>query len=35
MNIIKAAITAERVGAYYVRIQVMAVKHPISLDQEF
>ena len=35
MNIIRAETTAERAGAYYVRIQAMAVKHHISLDQEF
>ncbi|MBQ8927620.1 MAG: GNAT family N-acetyltransferase [Oscillospiraceae bacterium] len=35
MEIIRAATTAERAGAYYVRIQAMAVKHHISLYQEF
>lgn len=35
MDIIRASTTAERAGAYYVRIQAMAVKHHISLYQEF
>lgn len=35
MELIRAATTAERAGAYYVRIQAMAVKHHISLYQEF
>ena len=35
MEVIRAAATAERAGAYYVRIQAMAVKHHISLYQEF
>lgn len=35
MNIIRATTTAEQAGAYYVRIQAMAVKHHISLYQEF
>lgn len=35
MTIIRAATTAERAGAYYVRIQGMAVQHHISLYQEF
>ena len=35
MEIIRATTTAQRAGAYYVRIQAMAVKHHISLEQEF
>ena len=35
MDIIRATKTAEQAGAYYVRIQAMAVKHHISLYQEF
>ena len=35
MDVIRAATTAEQAGAYYVRIQAMAVKHHISLYQEF
>lgn len=35
MKIIRANTTAERAGAYYVRIQAMAVKHHISLYEEF
>ncbi len=35
MEIVRANTTAERAGAYYVRIQAMAVKHHISLYQEF
>ena len=35
MDVIRAATLAERAGAYYVRIQAMAVKHQISLWQEF
>ncbi len=35
MEIIRATTTAQRAGAHYVRIQAMAVKHHITLDQEF
>lgn len=35
MEIIRATKTAERAGAYYVRIQAMARKHQIPLDVEF
>lgn len=35
MQIIRATTTAQRAGAYYVRIQAMAVKHHITLEQEF
>lgn len=35
MEIIRAETTARRAGAHYVRIQAMAVKHHISLEQEF
>ena len=35
MEVIRAVTTAEQAGAYYVRIQAMAVKHHISLYQEF
>ena len=35
MEIIRAEKTAQQAGAYYVRIQAMARKHHISLDQEF
>ena len=35
MTIIRAETTAQRAGAYYVRIQAMARKYHITLDQEF
>ena len=35
IKIIRAGSFAERVGACYVRIQAMAVKHHITLDREF
>ena len=35
MEIIRATTTAQRAGAYYVRIQAMARKHHIPLDEEF
>ena len=35
MEILRATTTAGRAGAYYVRIQAMARKHPIPLDVEF
>lgn len=35
MEIIRTATTAERAGAYYVRIQAMARKHQIPLNVEF
>ncbi len=35
MEIIRANTTAERAGAYYVRIQAMARKHKIPLHLEF
>ena len=35
MQIIRATTTADRAGAYYVRIQAMARKHQIPLDVEF
>ena len=35
MEILRATTTAERAGAYYVRIQAMARKHQIPLDVEF
>lgn len=35
MEIIRATTTAERAGAYYVRIQAMARKHQIPLNVEF
>ena len=35
MKVIRATKTAEIAGAYYVRIQAMARKHHISLEQEF
>ncbi|MBQ6064961.1 MAG: GNAT family N-acetyltransferase [Prevotella sp.] len=35
MEIIRATKTAERAGAYYVRIQAMARKHQIPLNVEF
>ncbi len=35
METIRAITNAQRAGAYYVRIQAMAVKHHISLEQEF
>jgi len=35
MKIIRATTTAGRAGAYYVRIQAMARKHKIPLDEEF
>ena len=35
MKIIRTTTTAQRAGAHYVRIQAMAVKHHISLEQEF
>lgn len=35
MEIIRAEKTAQQAGAYYVRIQTMARKHHISLEQEF
>ena len=35
MEIIRAEKTAQQAGAYYVRIQAMARKHHITLDQEF
>ena len=35
MRVIRAMTPAQRVGAQYVRIQGMAVKHHISLEEEF
>ena len=35
MEIIRAEKAAQQAGAYYVRIQAMARKHHITLDQEF
>ena len=35
IKIIRTATFAERIGACYVRIQAMAVKHHISLEKEF
>ena len=35
MEILRATTTAERAGAYYVRIQAMARKHQIPLSVEF
>lgn len=35
MEIIRAESTAARAGAYYVRIQAMAKKYHITLEQEF
>ncbi|MBQ9523947.1 MAG: GNAT family N-acetyltransferase [Bacteroidaceae bacterium] len=35
MQIIRTTTTADRAGAYYVRIQAMARKHQIPLDVEF
>ncbi len=35
MKVIRTKATAERAGAYYVRIQAMARKHHITLEQEF
>ena len=35
IKIIRASTFAERIGACYVRIQAMAVKHHITLDREF
>ena len=35
MEILRATTTAERAGAYYVRIQAMARKHQIPLHVEF
>ena len=35
MEIIRTTTTAGRAGAYYVRIQAMARKHQIPLDEEF
>lgn len=35
MEILRATETAQQAGAYYVRIQAMARKHHISLEQEF
>lgn len=35
MEIIRATTTATRAGAYYVRIQAMARKYHITLEQEF
>lgn len=35
MDIIRAETTAARAGAYYVRIQAMARKYHITLEQEF
>lgn len=35
MTILRATTTAERAGAYYVRIQAMARKHQIPLEVEF
>ena len=35
MEIIRATKTAQQAGAYYVRIQAMARKHQIPLDEEF
>ena len=35
MEIIRAEKTAQQAGAYYVRIQAMARKHHITLEQEF
>lgn len=35
MQVIRAETTAHRAGAYYVRIQAMARKYHITLEQEF
>ncbi|MBR1750606.1 MAG: GNAT family N-acetyltransferase [Ruminococcus sp.] len=35
MKVIRAETTAQRAGAYYVRIQAMARKYHITLEQEF
>ena len=35
MEVIRAETTAQRAGAYYVRIQAMARKYHITLEQEF
>ena len=35
MKILRAETTAQRAGAYYVRIQAMARKYHITLEQEF
>ncbi len=35
LEVIRATKTAQQAGAYYVRIQAMAVKHHITLEQEF
>lgn len=35
MKVIRSTTLAERAGVYYVRIQAMAVKHHISLYEEF
>lgn len=35
MDIVRAETTAARAGAYYVRIQAMARKYHITLEQEF
>ena len=35
MKVIRTETTAQRAGAYYVRIQAMAVKHHIPLEIEF
>ncbi len=35
MKVVRAETTAQRAGAYYVRIQAMAKKYHITLEQEF
>ncbi len=35
MKVVRAMTTADRAGAYYVRIQAMARKYHITLDEEF
>ena len=35
MEVVRAQTTAARAGAYYVRIQAMAKKYHITLDEEF
>ena len=35
ISVVRAETLAQRAGAYYVRIQAMAKKHHISLEQEF
>jgi len=35
MQIVRAETLAQRTGAYYVRIQAMALKHQITPEQEF